>query len=114
MYLDRSALPVGGGSDSPVTPYEPLLGIWSSVTRQTQLAGVQGPAWRIGVDEALRMYTIGSAYAAFDETRTGSIEAGKLADLVVLDKDPRAVEPEALREINVLQTFVDGRSVFER
>ena len=51
MYLERSAQPVGGGSDSPVTPYEPLLGIWSSVTRQTHLAGVQGPRvedWRRG------------------------------------------------------------------
>jgi predicted amidohydrolase YtcJ len=114
MYLDRSTQPVGGGSDSPVTPYEPLLGIWSSVTRQTQQAGVQGLHWRISVEEALRMYTLGSAYAAFEETRKGSIEPGKLADLVVLDQDPRAIEPEALRDIKVVQTFVDGRCVFER
>jgi predicted amidohydrolase YtcJ len=114
MYLDRSDQPVGGGSDSPVTPFEPLLGIWSSVTRQTQLAGVQGPQWRISPDEALRMYTVGSAYAAFEEDRKGTIAAGKFPDLVVLDHDPRTVEPDAIREINVLQTFVDGRSVFER
>jgi predicted amidohydrolase YtcJ len=113
MYLDRSDQPVGGGSDSPVTPFEPLLGIWSSVTRETQVAGVQGPEWRISSDEALRMYTLNSAYAAFEEDRKGSIEVGKLADLVVLDADPRAAEPEALREIKVTQTFVDGRSVFE-
>jgi predicted amidohydrolase YtcJ len=60
------------------------------------------------------MYTLGSAYAAFEETRKGSIEPGKLADLVVLDQDPRAIEPEALRDIKVVQTFVDGRCVFER
>jgi hypothetical protein len=114
MYVDHSTQPVGGGSDSPVTPFEPLLGIWSSVTRHTHLAGVQGPEWRISVDEALRMYTYNSAYAAFEEDRKGSIEVGKLADLVVLDADPRAVEPEAIREIKVLQTFVGGRSVFER
>jgi hypothetical protein len=113
MYLDRSDQPVGGGSDSPVTPFEPLLGIWSSVTRETQLAGVQGPEWRISAEEALRMYTLNSAYAAFEEDRKGSLEVGKLADLVVLDADPRAVEAEAIREIRVLQTFVDGRSVFE-
>ncbi len=114
MYLDRSDQPVGGGSDSPVAPFEPLLGIWSSVTRHTHLAGVQGPEWRISADEALRMYTFNSAYAAFEEDRKGTIEVGKLADLVVLDADPRTAEPESIREINVVQTFVDGRCVFER
>jgi predicted amidohydrolase YtcJ len=114
MYLDRSEHPVGGGSDSPVTPFEPLLGIWGSVTRQTHLAGVQGPEWSISAEEALRMYTVGSAFAAFEEYRKGCISPGRLADLVVLDKDPRTVESEALREISVLQTLVDGRTVFEQ
>jgi len=113
MYLARSEQPVGGGSDSPVTPYEPLLGIWSSVTRQTHLTHVQGPEWKISADEALRMYTLGSAYAAFQEDQKGSISPGKHADLVVLDADPCAVEPEAIREIRVLLTLVDGRPVFE-
>ena len=113
MYLARSDQPVGGGSDSPVTPYEPLLGIWSAVTRQTHLAGVQGSEWKISAEEALRMYTLGSAYAAFEEDQKGSISRGKHADLVVLDADPCAVEPEAIREIRVLLTLVDGRPVFE-
>ncbi len=114
MYLRQSQQPVGGGSDSPVTPFEPLLGIWSSVTRQTQLAGIQGPEWSIGAEEALRMYTLGSAYAAFEEDQKGSIVPGKHADLVVLDADPTAVEPDAIRDIQVLLTLVDGRVVFER
>jgi predicted amidohydrolase YtcJ len=114
MYLARSSQPVGGGSDSPVTPYQPLLGIWSSVTRATQLAGVQGPEWAVTVDEALRMYTYGSAWAAREETTKGSIARGKLADLVVLDADPRSVEPDAIREINVVRTLVDGRVVYDR
>jgi predicted amidohydrolase YtcJ len=113
MYLARSEQPVGGGSDSPVTPYEPLLGIWSSVTRQTHLAGVQGPEWKISAEEALRMYTLGSAYAAFEEDQKGSISPGKRADLVVLDADPCAVEPDAIRDIRVRLTIVDGRPVFE-
>jgi predicted amidohydrolase YtcJ len=114
MYLTHSQQPVGGGSDSPVTPFEPLLGIWSSVTRQTQLAGIHGPEWSIGAEEALRMYTLGSAYAAFEEDQKGSIVPGKHADLVALDADPTAVEPDAIRDLHVLLTVVDGRVVFER
>jgi predicted amidohydrolase YtcJ len=113
MYLSCSEQPVGGGSDSPVTPFQPLLGIWSSVTRQTHGAGVQGPDWKIEAEQALHMYTLGSAYAAFEEDQKGSITPGKLADLVVLNRDPAQVEPEAIREIRVLTTLVDGRVVFE-
>ncbi|MBV8714574.1 MAG: amidohydrolase family protein [Chloroflexi bacterium] len=113
MYLSRSEQPVGGGSDSPVTPFQPLLGIWSSVTRQTHGAGVQGADWKIGAEQALRMYTLGSAYAAFEEDRKGSIMPGKLADMVVLDADPCQVEPEAIRDIRVVATLVDGKVVHE-
>jgi len=59
------------------------------------------------------MYTLGSAYAAFEADQKGSISPGKHADLVVLDAYPCAVEPEAIREIRVLLTLVDGRAVFE-
>ena len=114
MYLDRSAQPVGGGSDSPVTPFQPLVGIWSSVTRATDRAGVQGPEWAISAGEAVRMYTLGSAWCAFEEETRGSLSPGKLADLVVLNHDPRAVEPEAIRELNVERTYVGGRLVFDR
>jgi len=114
MYLDRSTQPVGGGSDSPVTPFEPLLGIWSSVTRATDRAGIQGPEWAVGVEEALRMYTLGSAWCAFEERTKGSLSRGTYADLVVLDADPRQVEPAAIRHISVAQTYVDGRLVYDR
>jgi hypothetical protein len=59
------------------------------------------------------MYTRGSAYAAFEEDQKGSITAGKHADMVVLDANPLLVEPDAIREIRVLQTYVDGRLVYE-
>ena len=113
MYLEQSDVPVGGGSDSPVTPYAPLVGIWSSVTRQTHSAGIQGAEWHITPEQALHMYTLGSAYAAFEESQRGSVSVGKLADLVVLDADPCEVEPEAIREIRVTRTLVDGKTVFE-
>jgi predicted amidohydrolase YtcJ len=113
MYLDRSAQPVGGGSDSPVTPFQPLVGIWSSVTRATDRAGVQGPEWAISAEEALRMYTLGSAWCAFEEETKGSLSPGKFADLVVLDGDPRTVEPDAIRELSVHRTYVGGKLVFD-
>jgi predicted amidohydrolase YtcJ len=74
---------------------------------------VQGPEWGISAEEALRMYTLGSAYAAFEEDVKGSVTPGKYADLVVLDADPGAVPPEAIRDIRVLLTLVDGAVVFE-
>jgi predicted amidohydrolase YtcJ len=79
--------------------------------------GFGDQALRSALDELrsaqIRMYTLGSAYAAFEEDQKGSISPGKHADLVVLDADPCAVEPEAIREIRVLLTLVDGRPVFE-
>jgi predicted amidohydrolase YtcJ len=114
MYLDRSAQPVGGGSDSPVTPFQPLVGMWSSVTRSTDRAGIQGPEWAISPEEALRMYTVGSAWSAFEEEVKGSLTPGKFADIVVLDRDPRSVEPDAIRDLTVERTYVGGRLVYDR
>ena len=113
-YLENSRQPVGGGSDSPVTPYQPMIGIWSSVTRSTDLVGVQGPEWRITAEQALQMYTLGSAWCALQEDVLGSIEPGKYADLVALSADPRAVDPEAIRDIQAMVTIVDGKIVFDR
>ena len=112
MYLD-SGLPVGGGSDSPVTPYEPLLGMWSSVTRETQLAGVQGAGWAIPMKDALRWYTVGSAYTAFEEDLKGTLEVGKLADLVAVSVDPLKASPTEVRDAKVLLTVVGGRIVHD-
>lgn len=112
MYLD-SGLPVGGGSDSPVTPYQPLLGLWSSVTRQTQLAGVQGAEWAIPMTDALAWYTRGSAYTAFEEDVKGTLEVGKLADLVALSVDPFTASPTEVRDAKVLLTVVGGRIVHD-
>jgi predicted amidohydrolase YtcJ len=112
MYLD-SGLPVGGGSDSPVTPYQPLLGLWSSVTRETQLAGVQGREWAIPMADALRWYTRGSAYVAFEEDDKGSLEVGKLADLIALAVDPLQASPTEVRDARVLLTMVGGRIVHD-
>ena len=98
----------------PVTPYQPITGIWSSVTRMTELVGVQGPKWRISAKQALQMYTMGSAWCGFHEDVLGSLQPGKYADMVVLSEDPRTVEPAMIKEIVVMTTIMDGKIVFER
>lgn len=93
-------------------PYSPLIGIYAQVTRRGADGEVYGPSERISVEEAIRAYTIDSAWHTFDEDRRGSIEVGKLADMVVLGEDPLRVDPERIREIPVVQTIMGGQVVY--
>lgn len=72
------------------------------------------PSEKITVAEALRAFTYGSAYASFDERRKGTLEVGKLADLVVLPEDPLTIDPERFRQLKVDLTIFDGRVIFDR
>lgn len=114
LMLDED-LVCSGGSDAPVEPIEPLLGVWAAVCR-TDMEGQPREGWmadqRLTVEEALEMFTHGAAFAEFAEKEKGILERGALADLVVLDEDPREVSPEKIRELNVLETWVDGRPVW--
>ncbi|MFQ6064138.1 MAG: amidohydrolase [Candidatus Bathyarchaeia archaeon] len=104
--LIQAGIPIVGGSDCPVEPISPLLGVWAAVSRESF------PEERISVEEALRMYTVNAAFASFEEDIKGSIEVGKLADLVVLSDDPRSVPPVEIKNIEVEMTFVGGRMVY--
>lgn len=97
-----------GGSDCPIEPIDPLLGVWTAVTRR------MFPQERLSVDEAIRMYTCNAAFASGEETIKGTIESGKLADLTVLSQDPYNIEPDDIRSINVAMTIVDGGIVYAR
>jgi predicted amidohydrolase YtcJ len=112
MFAHRSFLdygiPVSGSSDNPCGPYEPLLGIQSCVTRKSAAGEVLGAKQRITADEAIYLYTKAAAYASFEENLKGSIEPGKLADLVVLGEDPRRVNPDEIKDIPVEMTMVGG------
>jgi predicted amidohydrolase YtcJ len=105
------------GSDWYVAPPTPLEGIYAAVTRRT-LDGKHPGGWvpqqKISVEEALKAYNRGAAYAAFSEKSLGTLEPGKLADLVVLDRDLFTEPPETLAEANVLLTMVGGRIMYQR
>jgi len=105
---------VAGNSDYPISAAVPLLRIHDMVNRTSAEGKIYGPKQRCTVDQALRAFTFGSAYAEFAEEQKGSIEAGKLADFVVLDRDPRKVDPKAIKDIAVLQTVIGGKTVFEK
>lgn len=111
--LDHN-IPFALHNDTPVTPISPLMDVFSAVTRLTSSGKVLGPEQRIGVMDALRGVTINAARMYFLEDKLGSLEAGKLADLVILDADPTKVAPEKLKEIAVLETIVNGNTVYTK
>jgi predicted amidohydrolase YtcJ len=106
--LIDEGIAIAAGSDCPVEPIDPLLGMWAAVARR------DSHEENVTAEEALRMYTSNAAYASFEEKRKGSIEAGKSADFTVLSDDPRAVPPEQIKDIKVDMVIVDGRVVYER
>ena len=125
-YAFRSLLEGGAtmsfGSDWPGTnasyyPINPLLGIYAAVTRQT-LSGQPPAGWfpeqRVTLEEAIRFFTLANAYATFEENIKGSLKEGKLADVVVLDRDILSRPPKELLETQVLYTIFDGRIVYEK
>lgn len=117
MFAVRSFLDAGirvtQTSDYPPGPFEPMMALRSMVTRIDINGNSWGPRQRVSVEEALRVGTVHGAYASFEEKLKGSIEPGKLADLVVLGRDPLREQPLSLIDIPVERTMVGGRWVFE-
>lgn len=119
-YAFRTLLDTGAvlafGSDSPVAPLNPLWGVYAAVTRRT-LDDKNPNGWipeqKISVDEAVRSFTWGSAYGEFQENWKGTLEVGKLADMVILSDDIFTIDPPKIWNVKVLKTIVDGRVVFE-
>lgn len=111
-YL-AAGVPLAGTSDSPITDFNPFVGIYAAITRRTALGHELDPSERISREAALRSYTIGGAYALGQEAVWGSIEPGKLADLIVADRNPLAVDEQSLKETRVLRTMLGGVWVYE-
>jgi hypothetical protein len=121
--LFERGVTVGGGSDHmqkieperSINRYSPLLGIWTTLARQ--------PRWtdkplhaeqRITRQQAIRLYTINNAYLTFEEKQKGSLEPGKLADFIILDKDILTCPVDQIKDIAVQATYLGGKAVFER
>ena len=111
--LRDAGIRVGFGSDAPVTEPDPLLAIWAAMKRRTRGGEVVGGEQAVSVEEALRMSSAGAAFASSQDVDKGSIEAGKLADFALLDRNPLQVGPDEVRDIRVMMTVVGGRVVWE-
>lgn len=119
-YAFRSLLDAGAtlafGTDWTVAPLNPILTIYAAVTRRT-IDGKNSKGWvpeqKISVEETVRAYTVGSAYAEFQENAKGTITTGKLADLVLLSRDIFKIDPKEIENVKVVLTMVDGRVVYE-
>ena len=120
--LMDAGLVVLGGSDhmirfdsrESINPYHPFYGMWMAITRKTIGGIVLNPEQRITREEALRMWTLNGAYNTFEEKLKGSIEPGKLADLVVISKDYLSCPVDEVKDIEALQTIVDGQVVYQQ
>lgn len=120
-YAFRTLLDTGAvlafGSDSPVASLNPMYSIFAAVTRQTTDGKNPGgwiPEQKISVDDAVRAFTWGSAYAEFQDSWKGTLEVGKLGDLVILSQDIFTIDPTKIKDVTVVTTVVDGKVVFEK
>ena len=116
-----AGLTIGGGSDHMVildsidatNPWNPWLGMWVALTRQTERDGVLNPRERLTREQAIRFYTINNAHLNFEESKKGSLEVGKFADLILIDRDVSKCAVDEVRDTKVLLTMVGGKTVFE-
>ena len=117
MFAHRSFLDAGiqipGASDYTPGPFEPLMAIQSMVTRKDYRGRVWGENQKITVDEAIRVATVNGSRPSYEESLKGTITAGKLADFVILEKDPHDVPPDTIKDIKVVRTVAGGRTTYE-
>lgn len=100
--------------DTPVTKPNMLHSVWAAVNRISRMGNIIGEDQKIGVYDALKAVTINAAYAYFEEDSKGSLKVGKRADLVILDKSPMAVAPMEIKDIRVMETIKDGKTIYKR
>lgn len=110
----KRGIPFTLHADTPIVPMDPIMMIWAAVNRVSTSGAVIGAEQRISPRDAMRALTINAAHQNFEEKERGSIEVGKWADLVVLSANPTTVDPMKIRDINVLETIVEGKQVYQQ
>jgi predicted amidohydrolase YtcJ len=110
----QAGLRVAAGSDAPVTPPDPLKGIYSAITRKAETGQVVLKKEAVSFMDALRLYTVNAAYSCFQETQLGTIASGTYADLVILDMDSVLVSPDKIADTQVEMTILAGKLVYRR
>ena len=110
----QAGIHLGGSSDNPVSPHDPRLGLTGAVLRKSPTGRIIGPHERLTMDEALHMFTLGSAWLSFEENITGTLEIGKRADFTVFEQDPRNVAVEDVPDLAVKMTVVGGEFTYRR
>jgi predicted amidohydrolase YtcJ len=102
------------GTDYPVEPVTPFRGLYAAVTRKSENGKLEYfPEQRLTMEQAIAAYTVGPAFAEFEEKEKGKLVPGMLADFVELDRDPTSTPPEKLLGTKVLRTVVGGKTVYE-
>lgn len=112
-YVEKG-IPFAFASDTPVVDHNPLLGIHAAVNRKSISGQDVGVSQRVTVQDAIKAYTYMGAYASFDEKIKGSIEVGKLADLVILDESILSLDTEKIKDVSVVMTIIDGVVEYEK
>ena len=115
-YYDKG-INLSGSSDAPIEPFNPFLGIYAAVTRQDfdeEPKNGWKPKEKMSIAEALEIFTEGSAYQSFEEEIKGSLEKGKLADFLVIDEDIKEIDKNKIKDIQVLETYVGGKLVYQK
>ena len=107
-----AGIPFTNHTDYYITPHNQLFTVWSAVNRLSRSGIVIGPDQRVAPYEALKAITINGAYQYGEEDQKGTLEVGKLADLVILNKNPLTIDPIAIKDIEVLQTIKEGQVIF--
>jgi len=112
-YANSLGMKFTDGADSPIVPPNIMDLVWTAVNRVSRSGVVVGPDERVSPYVALKSVTEYGAYQHFEERSKGTLEAGKLADLVILEKNPLTVDPMTIKEIKVVETIKNGKSIYK-